>query len=107
MELPARLARLGEQRTPHQPQENGQMGSSETGTSPADGGVAEMFHPDRAPSYAEFHRVLGRARSEEPVFFWPELNAWVITRYEDVYRVLMDSEFFSETGSHEGPNRFP
>src|SRR5215469_8202088 len=36
-----------------------------------------------------------RARREEPVFYSPQLDYWVVTRYEDVERVMLDSETFS------------
>ncbi|HKE99323.1 MAG TPA: cytochrome P450 [Actinomycetes bacterium] len=36
-----------------------------------------------------------RARQEEPVFFSPALNAWVVTRYEDVSRIVRDPDTFS------------
>jgi cytochrome P450 len=35
------------------------------------------------------------ARREAPVFFVPEHNDWVVTRYEDCLRVLIDTESFS------------
>jgi cytochrome P450 len=35
------------------------------------------------------------ARHEAPVFFVPEHNDWVVTRYEDCLRVLSDTESFS------------
>jgi cytochrome P450 len=36
-----------------------------------------------------------RARREEPVFWSPAVNAWVLTRYEDIRNVLRDPETFS------------
>jgi cytochrome P450 len=36
-----------------------------------------------------------RARKEEPVFYSPQLDYWVVTRYEDVERVMLDAETFS------------
>ena len=32
--------------------------------------------------------MLGRAREEEPVFYAPAFDLWVVTRYEDVLAVL-------------------
>jgi cytochrome P450 len=60
--------------------------------------VSEEFHPETAPDAAELHRVLARARSEEPIFFWEPLGAWVVTRYEDVKAILEDTERFTQTG---------
>ena len=36
-----------------------------------------------------------RARSETPIFYSPELDYWVITRYEDVKTIFKDLETFS------------
>jgi cytochrome P450 len=36
-----------------------------------------------------------RAREEEPVFYSPALEAWVITRYDDLLKVLRDSKTYS------------
>jgi len=54
-----------------------------------------------------------RARRERPVFFEPRLNAWLVTRREDVLRVLRDTATFSsldnlprspvERGTRPGP----
>jgi cytochrome P450 len=60
--------------------------------------VAHEFHPEAGPTGAELHRVLARARAEEPIFFWEPLGAWVVTRYEDVKSVLEDTERFTQKG---------
>jgi cytochrome P450 len=36
-----------------------------------------------------------RARDEEPVFYSPLLGAWVVTRYDDLVKVLRDPETYS------------
>lgn len=36
-----------------------------------------------------------RAREEEPVFYSPQIGYWVVTRYDDVRRVMLDSDTFS------------
>jgi hypothetical protein len=38
------------------------------------------------PPYA----FLARARQSEPIFFSPILNAWIITRYDDIKAMLKD-----------------
>jgi cytochrome P450 len=43
--------------------------------------------------------VLGRAREEEPVFYAPAFDLWVVTRYEDVLAVLKDHATFSSAGA--------
>jgi cytochrome P450 len=41
--------------------------------------------------------VLAEAREESPVFFSPIINSWVVTRYEDVVRILREpSQFLSK-----------
>jgi cytochrome P450 len=60
--------------------------------------IAHDFHPEAGPPPDELHRVLARARAEEPIFFWEPLGAWVVTRYEDVKAVLEDPARFTQKG---------
>src|SRR4051812_10508511 len=48
------------------------------------------FLRDPYPFYA-------RARREAPVFWSPVMNAWVVSRYDDVVAILTDHERFSST----------
>lgn len=51
-------------------------------------GIGAQFKPfDHHGMYAFFER----ARAEEPVFFCPEINYWVVTTREDVLRLLRDA----------------
>ncbi len=54
--------------------------------------IAEEYDPfdllDPFPFYI-------KARSEAPVFYSPELDYWVITRYEDIKAIFRDLETFS------------
>jgi cytochrome P450 len=50
--------------------------------------LAQDFMADPAP-------VLIRARATQPVFLYPELNYWVVTRESDVERVISDFHTFS------------
>jgi len=43
--------------------------------------------------------VLALARREQPVFYAPELDLWVVTRHDDVLEVLKDHGSFSSTGA--------
>jgi cytochrome P450 len=43
--------------------------------------------------------LLSLARRERPVFYAPELDLWVVTRYADVLAVLKDHRAFSSTGA--------
>jgi cytochrome P450 len=40
-----------------------------------------------------------QARAEEPVFWSPRMNAWVVTRYEDAFNVLRDTQRFSNANA--------
>jgi cytochrome P450 len=54
------------------------------------------------PLGAHLHDPYGfyqRARREAPVFFSAELNAWVVTRYDDVREVLRQPELFSSANA--------
>ena len=41
--------------------------------------------------------LLAEARERQPVFFYPELNYWVVTRFDDVQRVISDFRTFSSS----------
>jgi cytochrome P450 len=60
--------------------------------------LSEEFHPETGPPPGELHRVLARARKEEPIFFWEPMGVWVVTRYDDVKAILEDTERFTQTG---------
>jgi len=61
----------------------------------ADGrGLGEQYDPFGAAHTADPHAFYDRARAAEPVFFSPALEAWVVTRHEDVLAVLKDHRRF-------------
>src|SRR5689334_9173244 len=47
-----------------------------------------FFHPD-------LYRNLASAQAAGPVFYSPEIDHWVVTRYRDVLAVLQDPASFS------------
>lgn len=49
----------------------------------------------------ELDRIMRYARTTEPVFYWPRLDAWVVTRYEDVLSVLHKPDPFSSQGVYD------
>jgi len=53
------------------------------------------------------YRVLSRLRSEQPVFFSPEVNAWCVTRYDDVSAVIRDTARFSSAETFPRPQGLP
>ncbi|WP_123026561.1 cytochrome P450 [Mycolicibacterium stellerae] len=60
-------------------------------------GLAAGFDPFRGPYQVDPSSSLREARAEEPVFYSPELDYWVVTRYEDVKRVFKNPDEFSAT----------
>lgn len=69
-------------------------------------GLGELFDPlglhrdDPYPFYAD-------ARSTEPVFFSPRLDAWCVTRYDDVTAILADPNSFSSREVLPKPKGLP
>ena len=63
--------------------------------------MSAAFNADPYPTYAAL-------RAEDPVHFSPATGAWVISRYDDVVRVLRDYERFSShaIGGGMGQYRF-
>ena len=59
--------------------------------------------PQEAPKYdilspvffADPYPTLQRMQDEDPVYWHPLLHAWVLTRYDDVLRVIRDPAGFS------------
>lgn len=47
-----------------------------------------------------------RARQEEPIMFCPELNAWIVTRYKDIQRILLQPATFSSCDTLTSPVTF-
>jgi cytochrome P450 len=53
------------------------------------------FNPMSSEYAANPYPTFARAREEEPVFFSPVLNGWVVTRYHEIVTVLKDFQRFS------------
>jgi cytochrome P450 len=56
---------------------------------------AQSFNPFADPYLADPPAYLRQARGEEPVFYAPELDAYVVTRYDDIRAVMRDTDTFS------------
>jgi cytochrome P450 len=68
------------------------LASTASDTSMRTLGIGAQFKPfEHHGMYAFF----GRARAEEPVFFCPEINYWVVTTREDILPMLQDATRFS------------
>lgn len=57
--------------------------------------LGEEFRPLQGEQLEDPYPFYARARVEQPVFFSPSLQAWVVTRYEDVRAILQRPETFS------------
>lgn len=55
-------------------------------------GIGAQFKPFE---HHGMYAFLARARAEEPVFFCPEINHWVVTTREDILSMLHDATRFS------------
>ena len=53
--------------------------------------LAELFHL----SNQQLEQTLNRARAESPVTYLPDIGYWAISKYDDVKRILGDTENFS------------
>ena len=48
-----------------------------------------------------------RARAETPIFYSPEIDYWVVTRYEDIREIFRDPETFSSENTQSPFRRRP
>jgi hypothetical protein len=60
-------------------------------------GLAREFNPFVEPYLADPYEFLARARTQEPIFYSPELDYWVVTRFDDIRAVFRDTTNFSAT----------
>ena len=58
-------------------------------------GLGAAFHPFDDPYLADPYPFFEQARLGEPVFYSPEINHWVISRYDDIKRIFLDHETYS------------
>jgi cytochrome P450 len=58
-------------------------------------GLAAEFKPFSEEYLADPYVFFRRARAEEPVFFSPEMDAWVVMNYADIVAIFQDPETYS------------
>ena len=58
-------------------------------------GLAADFDPWGAEYIADPYPFFARARAEEPVFYSPQTDLWMVSRYDDIWAVLRDPARFS------------
>lgn len=80
---------MTEENTTSRQAEQDNEAAAKTGTSMST--MSELFDPFKGEPYAEW----AKARKEEPVFYAPEIDHYVVTRDEDVRHVMMNTEAFS------------
>ncbi|QGU03438.1 cytochrome P450 [Corynebacterium comes] len=61
--------------------------------------VAHNFDAMADAYYIDPAQYLEAFRETTPTFFYPHMNAWIITRHEDAVRVLSDWKSFSSTAN--------
>ncbi|AQA01144.1 cytochrome [Mycobacterium sp. MS1601] len=64
-------------------------------------GFAAAFNPFDEEYLQDPYSVFARARREEPVFYSPEIDYWVVSRHEDVLAIFRDTESYSATAAGE------
>jgi cytochrome P450 len=62
-------------------------------------GIGAEFAPLSEAHRDNPYQFFARARLEEPIFYAPALNMWVVTRYHDVQAVVEDNTTFSSVGT--------
>ncbi len=61
--------------------------------------LSTRFDPLSPQQREDPFALLAMARREQPVFYAPGVDLWVVTRYHDVLAVLKDHETFSSSGA--------
>jgi hypothetical protein len=62
---------------------------------------AADFNPFDKTYLQDPYSIFTRARAEEPVFYSPEIDYWVVSKYEDVMAIFRDTRSFSATAAGE------
>ncbi len=57
--------------------------------------VAAEFNPFIDPYLGQPYEFLSRARAEEPVFYSPEIDYYVVTKFDDIRKVFRNTRSFS------------
>ncbi|HEY0733271.1 MAG TPA: cytochrome P450 [Herpetosiphonaceae bacterium] len=68
--------------------------------------VGADFDPLSPAHLADPYRFYAHARQEDPIFWSPFLQSWIITRYDDLLAILRDPQRFSSAGMIEGVVRY-
>ena len=61
--------------------------------------LAHKFNHFQDPYLADPYRFFSEARAGTAVFYHPETNFWVVTRYEDIRQILQNTKQFSASNA--------
>lgn len=70
-------------------------------------GMGGEFKPFDSPYLDDPYPFLAQARKSEPVFYSPEIDHWVVTRYADVKSILRDTQNYSSEMAQSPINPWP
>ena len=70
-----------------------------TAETPTDPFLSEEFHTDP-------NAVIARVRAEDPVHLIPGLDAWMVTRYDDVREMFTHPDATNDRREHDSDDRF-
>jgi cytochrome P450 len=71
-------------------------GAERNGTGPGEAqALAGRFDPFHDPYLADPYPFFAQARAATPVFYSPDLDYWVVTRYHDIRRIFQTPTLFS------------
>src|SRR5690606_15071765 len=60
-----------------------------------EGDIAMEFDPQALSELADPYPIFAELRERHPLHYSPERDLWVVSRYDDVRRVLLDAETFA------------
>jgi cytochrome P450 len=63
--------------------------------------LEDGYNPFVPPQLIDPFPVWAQAREEQPIFHSEVLNAWVVTRYEDIVNVLRNTEMFGQNSGRK------
>lgn len=69
-------------------------------------GLAQAFNPWEGLYVDDPYPFYARARSEEPIFYSPDVDMWIISRYDDISTVLRDPQRFSAANALSPVSKF-
>ena len=69
--------------------------------------LGESFNPFTDPYLSNPYPILEQARENEPIFYNPETDHWIVTRYQDVKTMLQDTEHYSSRNAQSPIKAWP